>query len=304
MKVSVVIPSYNSSRTIENCLRSILSQDRGPDEVIVVDSSHDGTEQIVADHFPAVRLIHREEQTWAGAARNIGASTATGDVLAFIDSDCVATSKWLASHARVYEENPATVAVAGSVGPCRDENLYGAIDRLLYSSTCMPKRRGSVRLASAQNLSVMRECFEAIGGFPNLRRGQDFAMTRCLSQKSGPIPFEPSAEVAHCGAQTQSEMLKHQYETGRWWAYTRSEDDSLPGAFVLRHPFIVPLVYPARLGLIVQRYIRYDREGLWQLAKHWCLSWKAYNAWWRGFRGGIADHLGGRNPKRSEAPGE
>lgn len=290
MKVSVVIPSYNSSRTIENCLRSILNQDRGPHEVIVVDSSDDGTEQIVADHFPTVRLIHREEQTWAGAARNIGASTATGDVLAFIDSDCVADSRWLASHLAVYESGQKIFAVAGSIGPCRDENLYGAIDRLLYSSTHMPKRRGRVWLAGAANLTVRAECLQEIGGFPNLRRGQDLAMTRRLSQKYGPIPFEPSAEVAHCGAQTESEMLEHQYETGKWWAYTRSEDDSLPGAFVLRYPFIVPLVYPARLALVVERYLRYDWRGLWQLIRHGDLAGKAYNAWWCGFRHGIQEY--------------
>ena len=55
--VSVVIPSYNSSKHIRACLNSLLCQvSEIPFEVILVDSSNDGTDQIVRAEFPQIRM--------------------------------------------------------------------------------------------------------------------------------------------------------------------------------------------------------------------------------------------------------
>src|SRR2546430_17577638 len=71
--VSVIVPCYNSERTIRPCLTAIVGQRTAvPFDVIVVDSSLDQTPLIVKQEFPTVRLIHLESRTFAGAARNIG----------------------------------------------------------------------------------------------------------------------------------------------------------------------------------------------------------------------------------------
>src|SRR5438132_858607 len=94
---SVIIPSYRSVTTISACLKA-LTQQRGapPYEIIVVDSSPDTTPEIVRQQFPQVQLIHLAQQTDPAAARNLGAQQARGEFLAFIDSDCIAASDWLA----------------------------------------------------------------------------------------------------------------------------------------------------------------------------------------------------------------
>src|SRR3989338_8227067 len=95
-QVSVVIPSYNSQQHIEKCLMSVLGQKTEHTfEVIVVDSSSDATPAIITAQFPTVKLIHLNEQTYPGAGRNIGVQHATGEIIAFIDSDCVAQEDWL-----------------------------------------------------------------------------------------------------------------------------------------------------------------------------------------------------------------
>ena len=89
--VSVIVPCYNSERTIRRCLNAILSQETDiPYDIIVVDSSVDETPQIVAREFPSVRLIHLEHRTFAGAARNVGARSTQAPFCLMIDSDCVA----------------------------------------------------------------------------------------------------------------------------------------------------------------------------------------------------------------------
>ena len=67
--VSVVIPSYNSRGTIRACLESVLGQETELTyEVLVADSSDDGTDEIIRADFPGVRLIHsRERLTGSGS---------------------------------------------------------------------------------------------------------------------------------------------------------------------------------------------------------------------------------------------
>ncbi len=69
--VSIVIPCYNGMATIERCLRSVREALDGQNaEVVMVDSSDDGTQRYVEKHFPEVRLKHLEEKALPGKARN------------------------------------------------------------------------------------------------------------------------------------------------------------------------------------------------------------------------------------------
>jgi len=115
MKISVVIPSYNQAGTVRNCLRSVLAQQRPADEIIVVDSSTDETPEIIAEEFPEVQLIHLAEKTPPGQARNIGVERASGEVIAFTDSDCVPTPQWLRAIDDAYRRD-ACVGTVGTVG--------------------------------------------------------------------------------------------------------------------------------------------------------------------------------------------
>lgn len=82
--VSVVIPTYNSSRTIENCLISIHNQDYPNIEIIVVDNfSTDSTFEI-AEKYADLPLQKWPERT---AQKNLGIQKASGKYICFIDSD-------------------------------------------------------------------------------------------------------------------------------------------------------------------------------------------------------------------------
>ncbi|HWL10175.1 MAG TPA: glycosyltransferase family A protein [Planctomicrobium sp.] len=86
-KISAVIPAYNAEATIARTLESVLAQTVQPHEIIVVDDgSRDQTARIVQTFGPHVKLI---QQTNSGpsAARNHGVRVATGDWIAFLDSD-------------------------------------------------------------------------------------------------------------------------------------------------------------------------------------------------------------------------
>ncbi|WP_201352030.1 glycosyltransferase family 2 protein [Hydrogenimonas urashimensis] len=84
--VSVIIPTYNRRRYLDEAIESVLAQRYEPLELIVVDDgSTDGTQEIVA-RYPFIRYIYQENAGQA-AARNRGIREATGEFLAFLDSD-------------------------------------------------------------------------------------------------------------------------------------------------------------------------------------------------------------------------
>lgn len=90
MKVSVVIPTHNRVCQLPRALNSVLAQTYRPHEIIVVDdASEDTTGQVLAQHYATVACHRLSTNRGAAHARNVGARLASGDFLAFLDSDDV-----------------------------------------------------------------------------------------------------------------------------------------------------------------------------------------------------------------------
>ncbi len=89
-KFSVVIPAYNSSGTIKDTIQSCLDQVYPPHEIIIVDDcSSDNTIDIIAKNFGhfGVEVVRLFSNQGVSTARNVGWARATGDYVAFLDSD-------------------------------------------------------------------------------------------------------------------------------------------------------------------------------------------------------------------------
>lgn len=90
MNISVIIPTYNEAKYIKRCLKSLRLQTFKPKEIIIVDDgSTDNTHEILCELsiIYSQLSILRQQHKGAGAARNLGAKNATGDILVFVDAD-------------------------------------------------------------------------------------------------------------------------------------------------------------------------------------------------------------------------
>lgn len=114
--ISVVLPTYNRAHTLPRALASVFGQTRPPEEVIVVDDgSTDTTAAVVAAH-PRARLLHQPQNGGAARARNAGVRAASGDWIAFIDSDDIWLTHRLERQLRQLESAPETsLLIAGIV---------------------------------------------------------------------------------------------------------------------------------------------------------------------------------------------
>ena len=96
MKYSVIIPVYNSEKTIKRCIESITSQKRTDVEIIIVnDGSTDMSENFckeLQNEYNNIIYIHKENGG-VSSARNSGLSVARGKYVMFVDSDDYVDSK-------------------------------------------------------------------------------------------------------------------------------------------------------------------------------------------------------------------
>lgn len=128
--VSVIIPAYNSARFITECLQSAAGQKGDiPIEVIVIDdgSSDDTCEKVRA--FGGIRLIE-QENAGPSAARNRGVAAATGEFIAFLDSDDLWTEDKLAVQMEIFQCLPEVSMI---VGDSRRFNESGSLNDSFFA---------------------------------------------------------------------------------------------------------------------------------------------------------------------------
>ena len=119
MSASIVIPVYNGRKTIALAIDSALAQDYTPKpEIIVIDDgSTDDTPEICL-RYPDIKFIPKSNGG-PSSARNAGWRAAAGEVVFFMDSDCVAPQTWVSSLMRHHEEEGigCTGAIYGIANP-------------------------------------------------------------------------------------------------------------------------------------------------------------------------------------------
>ena len=173
MILSVVIPTHNKRDLLRRTLTALGQQDPGPDrpwEVVVVDDgSSDGTREWLADEaaalVPDLKVVTPPANVGRARARNLGARSASGQWILFLDDDIVAPPGLLAAHLEVLAAAPGTA----TIGWARTEDAVRDAPHFHYLDT-----RGVARLAAGpaparffvtQNAAVPRRAFLDVNGF-------------------------------------------------------------------------------------------------------------------------------------------
>lgn len=208
--ISVVIPAYNSEKTICKCLKAIKQQALLPLEVIVVDDgSKDRTVELAKEWAVVIPNTH---QKGVGGARNTGAYAAKGDIIAFTDSDCVPPKDWLRNIASVLSD--ATVGVVGG-------GYSSGADSSFWQTFCCEElsfRRktmgGEVKTIVSNNFACRKSVFLEDQGFPEQYPVcEDMLLSYKISQRSKVIWLNNNG-VQHYFKDSLKEYIKHQYFFG------------------------------------------------------------------------------------------
>jgi glycosyltransferase involved in cell wall biosynthesis len=192
--VSVVIPTYNRAATISRALESVLQQSTTRLEIIIVDdASVDATvEMIEAIVDPRVKVISLPARGGANAARNRGVKSATGEWLAFQDSDDEWLPFKLEAHLARAEESGADVIWSPVLTATDDPRTvpYAYTSGPFLGALC------SSNFISLQATLISRAAFEAVGGLDEkLPRYQDWDLWFKLARAGFAFAEHPAPSV-------------------------------------------------------------------------------------------------------------
>lgn len=287
--VSVVVPVYNSARFLPKCLDALLAQTYPGDryEVIVVDDGSTDASAVVAhgclDNWEGATHVLQTPNGGPASARNHGVEASSGDIVAFIDSDCVAERDWLASLTELFVTND----VAGVGGPIINISPPGWVSNYLQAAHFYRHRvrRGTVDYLVTGNVAFRRSALLAVGGFAADKGvwGEDADLSFRLRQSGYILLLAQRGTVTHFGSPTSLRgLIKELYRYGygssvlaRTWSRARQPDVQL-----IRHAAAVALS-PA-LALSYTRSV-----GLLSAISFWPLVAVEHIAFCAGLIGGI-----------------
>lgn len=183
--LSIIIPALNEEKYIENCLKSIKSQDYdGKYETIVSDGgSKDRTVSIARKYADKVIIAERKG---IAAGRNIGAGVARGDVLIFLDADTVLVFNTLSELSKALKKKNvvgASCPIVPLSAKARDFFIYWFYDQ--FAKATIEKNPHIAGMCCAYR----KEVFEKAGGFDEkLKTYEDIELANRIS-KFGKIAF-------------------------------------------------------------------------------------------------------------------
>jgi GT2 family glycosyltransferase len=166
--VSVIVPAYNSSRELRECLSALSRSVPPPLEIIVVDdASTDDTSSVATEHGAIVLRLARN--AGPAAARNAGGRAAQGDIVLFVDSDVVVAPEAIRRVVKAFEDDPALAAVFGSYDRRpRAPGLVSQYRNLLHRYTHQIGNPEAGTFWSGCG-AIRRSVFVGVGGFDAAR---------------------------------------------------------------------------------------------------------------------------------------
>lgn len=214
--VSVIIPTYNGGATIRRCLEAVFLSRYPEFEVVVVDDcSSDNSVEIIKE-FPC-GLVRLDMRSGASKARNIGAQNSKGEILFFIDSDCLLKDNavGLAVDAIKGKEN---IIVGGTYTPLpADDGFFSTFQSIFihHSET----RNEKPDYIASHAMVIHRRLFERSGGFPEnfLPILEDVELSHRLRRNGCELEMNPDILVSHIFNFTLSKSLRNAFRKAMFW---------------------------------------------------------------------------------------
>ena len=279
--VSIVIPTYNRARELERCLHSLFTLEYPAHclEIIVVDDASTGETgnmlQRMAQEAAArgleMRVVCHAQRQGVGISRNTGTRAAQQELVAYIDSDCVASPGWLNELVPAFQDR-RVAAVGGMIRAYDRQALLGRYEDV-RSSLFMGMQPQQVRLEGpltylpTANMVLRRTAWQQLSGFAPMTQGEDVDFCRRLLKSGASMHYLPRGVVYHDYRTTLGAFLR-----------TRAAYASAEAPLLQRHPtgrriLLLPPEQAAFAGALLGggwgTLWRYMRHPVWRTGIPW-----------------------------------
>lgn len=273
--ISLIIPFYNSEKTIKRCLDALLKQSypkNGYEIIAVDDGSTDDTAGIVSG-FKKVRLI-KQIHRGPAVARNLGVKNSKGQIILFTDADCIPDKNWIKNMVEPFKDKKV-IGVSGTYKTFNKSSLIARFAGYEIEERHKKLKKqehidfiGTFSAAFRKNIFLKSKGFDE--SFPT-SSGEDPELSFRL-EKFGKMVFQPNAFVYHFHPGTLVKFLRQKFWRGYWRAslYRKHSHKLFKHSYTPKSLFIeelligiaslllllsffrfIPYIYPSILFLII-----------------------------------------------------
>jgi glycosyltransferase involved in cell wall biosynthesis len=272
---SVIISTYNRRELLRQGLASIWTQTYTNYEIIVVDDgSTDGTWEELLALGPRIRAF-RQDNAGPGAARNLGAQHATGEYVAFLDSDDVFFPWSLARYSDVLAAHARPAFITGKPLRFRGHNELSSASNATIRTEAFADYYASGdlwRWWGASSFLIRRDAFEAAGGFTNeWINGEDADLAMRLGTSGGFLQVLAPATFGYREHAVSAMKDLRKTVLGAWYKVRAEQAGEYPGGAsraLERWRILTRHLRPVTLDCL-RHNLHHDAWGLYQAAFRW-----------------------------------
>ena len=221
MKYSFVIPVYNRPDEVDELLQSLTTQTYKDFEVIVVEDGSSITCEAVVDKYkPSLAIkYYTKANSGPGQTRNYGALRSSGEYLIILDSDCVLPKGYLQAVDDDLKRQPADAFG----GPDRAHDSFTDMQKAINYSMTSFFTTGGIRGGKKKmdkfyprsfNMGVRRDVYMALGGFSDMRFGEDIDFSIRIFEGDYRCRLFPDAWVYHKRRTDLCKFFKQVHNSG------------------------------------------------------------------------------------------
>jgi O-antigen biosynthesis protein len=213
--ISVVVCSFNGSRTIGECLEAIGEIRYPAFEVIVVDDGSTDDTAAIAAQYDATLI--RTQNHGLSHARNVGWQAAKGEIIAYIDDDAYPDPDWLTYIAATFRDSNYAGVGGPNILPPHDGPIAACVDNSPGGPRHVLLTDTEAEHIPGCNMAFLRTALWAVGGFDERFRvaGDDVDICWRLEERGWKLGFSPSAQVWHHPRNSVRAYLRQQKGYGK-----------------------------------------------------------------------------------------
>ena len=224
--ISIIVPVLNASRDIDGCIKSLINQNYPKDryEIIIVDNgSTDNTISILNRYYKChnnIKILY-ESKKGSYSARNTGIRNSDGEIIAFTDSDCIASKDWIRELYNGFTSEDVG-CVVGAVRSYQD-NRYEEdtlAERFSKNKDIMSQKRtlnsNFLPYGETANTAFRKDVFNKIGYFDEIfKSGGDADIAWRMQLSTGyKLIYRPESVVEHHHRVTLKDLFLQHFKYG------------------------------------------------------------------------------------------
>lgn len=247
-RLSVIVASHNARASVSACLVEIQNQCEGNTiEIVVIDNSVDGTDEIISRQFSDIKLISAPKNYFIPQLWGLGITESTGEIIALTTTHFVPAKNWISEILKIHES-----PFSGVGGAIENDEQAGIISWAVYfcrySQFMLPFTQVNIDELAADNASYKRRDLERVketlvDGF------WEVFVHQAMQKAKMTLLLTPEIVVFHQDSFTFSDFMRQRFLHGIQFGNSRAKNITTARriALILLSP-LIPLLYLYRIS--------------------------------------------------------